>query len=147
MLDTPRDAPAEYHDKLTVAKTFALAIEEAGKLHPAAEPLLVHAALLAPEPIPLFLFAEAREKFGEPLASVLAGDGLDEAVATLRAFALVDRETIVDETGPDSCDRRDPTAPPRARDRRSSLLGRGAGGGAPRPHGGAGCDLSSNGLE
>jgi hypothetical protein len=92
MLDTPRDAPAEYHDKLTVAKTFALAIEEAGKLHPAAEPLLVHAALLAPEPIPLFLFAEAREKFGEPLASVLAGDGLDEAVANLRAFALVDRE-------------------------------------------------------
>ena len=100
MLDTPRDAPAEYHDKLTVAKTFALAIEEAGKLHPAAEPLLVHAALLAPEPIPLFLFAEAREKFGEPLASVLAGDGLDEAVATLRAFALVDRETIVDERDP-----------------------------------------------
>jgi hypothetical protein len=100
MLDTPRDAPAEYHDKLTVAKTFALAIEEAGKFHPAAEPLLVHAALLAPEPIPLFLFAEAREKFGEPLASVLAGDGLDEAVATLRAFALVDRETIVDERDP-----------------------------------------------
>jgi hypothetical protein len=100
MLDTPRDAPAEYHDKLTVAKTFALVIEEAGKLHPAAEPLLVHAALLAPEPIPLFLFAEAREKFGEPLASVLAGDGLDEAVATLRAFALVDRETIVDERDP-----------------------------------------------
>src|SRR5439155_22234395 len=29
MLDTPRDAPAEYHDKLTVAKTFALAINEA----------------------------------------------------------------------------------------------------------------------
>ena len=41
MLDTPRDAPAEYHDKLTVAKTFALAINEAAKLHPAAEPLIV----------------------------------------------------------------------------------------------------------
>ena len=100
MLDTKRDAPAEYHDKLTVAKTFALAIDEAAKLHPAAEPLIVHAALLAPEPIPLFLFAEAREKFGEPLASALAGDGLDEAVAALRAFALVDRETIVDERDP-----------------------------------------------
>jgi len=97
MLDTPRDAPAEYHDKLTVAKTFALAIEEAAKLHSVAEPLLVHVALLAPEPIPLFLFAEAREKFGEPLASALAADGLDEAVAALRTFALVDRETIVDE--------------------------------------------------
>ena len=97
MLDTERDAPAEYHDKLTVAKTFALAIDEAAKLHPAVEPLLVHAALLAPEPIPLFLFAEGREKFGEPLASALAGDGLDEAVAALRSFALVDRETIFDE--------------------------------------------------
>ena len=100
MLDTERDAPAEYHDRLTVAKTFALAIDEAAKLHPGAEPLIVHAALLAPEPIPLFLFAEAREKFGEPLASVLADDGLDEAVAALRAFALVDRETIVDERDP-----------------------------------------------
>ncbi len=100
MLDTTRDAPAEYHDKLTVAKTFALAIEEAGKLHPAAEPLIVHAALLAPEPIPLFLFSEAREKFGEPLASALSGDGLDEAVAALRTFALVDREMIVDERDP-----------------------------------------------
>lgn len=97
MLDAVRDAPAEYHDKLTVAKTFALAIEEAAKLHPGAEPLLIHAALLAPEPIPLFLFAEAREKFGEPLASALIDYGLDEAAAALRAFALVDRETIVDE--------------------------------------------------
>jgi tetratricopeptide (TPR) repeat protein len=100
MLDAGRDAPAEYHDKLTVAKTFALAIDEAAKLHPAAEPLIVHAALLALEPIPLFLFSEAREKFGELLASALAGDGLDEAVAALRAFALVDREPIVDEREP-----------------------------------------------
>ena len=100
MLDSERDAPAEYHDRLTVAKTFALAIDEAAKLHPAAEPLIVHAALLAPEPIPLFLFAEAREKFGEPLASALADDGLDEAVAALRAFALVDRESIADERDP-----------------------------------------------
>jgi hypothetical protein len=38
-----------------VAKTFALAIEEASKLHPIAEPLIAHAWLLAPEPIPLFL--------------------------------------------------------------------------------------------
>ena len=100
MLDTQRDAPAEYHDRLTVAKTFALAIDEAAKLHPAAEPLIINAALLASEPIPLFLFAEAAEKFGEPLATALAGDGLDEAVAALRAFALVDRETIADERDP-----------------------------------------------
>jgi hypothetical protein len=60
LLDDERHAPAEYHDGLTVAKTFALAIEEATKLHPGAEPLIVHAALPAHEPIPLFLFAEAR---------------------------------------------------------------------------------------
>jgi hypothetical protein len=74
LLDADRDAPAEYHDGLTVAKTFALAIDEAAKLHPAAEPLIVHAALLAPEPIPLFVFSDAREHFGEPLASLLADE-------------------------------------------------------------------------
>jgi hypothetical protein len=100
LLDTAKDAPSEYHDGLTVAKTFALAIDEAAKLHLAAEPLIVHAALLATEPIPLYLFSEAREEFGEPLASALEGDGLDEAVAALRAFALIDRETIVDEREP-----------------------------------------------
>ena len=99
-LDDERHTPAEYHDGLTVAKTFALAIDEAVKLHPAAEPLIVYAALLAPEPIPLFLFAKAREAFGEPFASDIAGDGLDEAVAALRAFALVDRETLADERDP-----------------------------------------------
>ena len=99
-MDDTRHAPAEYHDGMTVAKTFALAIEEAANRHPASEPLIVHAALLAPEPIPLFLFADGREKFGEPLASALAGDGLDETVATLRTFALIDRETIVDERDP-----------------------------------------------
>jgi tetratricopeptide (TPR) repeat protein len=97
LLDDARHAPGEYHDGLTVAKTFTLAIEEAAKLHPAAEPLIVHAALLAPEPIPLFLFAEGSEEFGEPLATALADDGLDEAVAALRTFALVDRETIADD--------------------------------------------------
>jgi tetratricopeptide (TPR) repeat protein len=100
ILDDKRDAPRAYHNRLTAAKTFALAIDEAAKLHPAAEPLIIYAALLAPEPIPLYLFAEAREEFGEPFASSLAGDGLDEAVATLRAFALIDRETIPDERDP-----------------------------------------------
>jgi hypothetical protein len=32
-MDDTRHALAEYHDGLTVAKTFALAIEEAAKLH------------------------------------------------------------------------------------------------------------------
>ena len=100
LLDAVNDASADYHGGLTVAKAFALAIDEAAKMHPAAESLIAYAALLAPEPIPLFLFSEAREKFGEPLASQLADDGLDEAIAALRAFALVDRETIPDERDP-----------------------------------------------
>ena len=79
-----RTPPPSTTNSLTVAKAFALAIEEAAKLHPAAEPLISHAALLAPEPIPLFLFSEGREKFGEPLAALLADDGLDEAVAALQ---------------------------------------------------------------
>ena len=98
MLDT--DAPADYHDRRTVAKTFALAIDEAAKLHPAAEALIVHAALLAPEPIPLYLFTEAQEKFAEPLASALVGYNLDEAIGALLTFALINRETITDERNP-----------------------------------------------
>jgi tetratricopeptide (TPR) repeat protein len=90
-----RDASAAYGR--TVEKIFSLAIEEAAKLNSGAEPLIVHAGLLAPEPIPLFLFAEGREQFGEPLKSALAGDGLDEAVAALRKFALIEREAIKDE--------------------------------------------------
>ncbi|MEA2894150.1 MAG: hypothetical protein QOI05_4943 [Bradyrhizobium sp.] len=96
-LDDARAAPAQYHNGLTVAKTFALAIDEAAKLHPAAESLIVYAALLPSEPIPLYLFSETREMFDEPFASALVGDGLDEAVAELRAFALIDRESIIDE--------------------------------------------------
>ncbi len=95
---TEQDAPHDYGR--TVTTTFALAIEAASKLHPAAEPLIVHAALLAPEPIPLFLFSEAIDEFDEPLASALPGDGLDEAVGALLAFALVDRESIADEREP-----------------------------------------------
>jgi tetratricopeptide (TPR) repeat protein len=99
-LDHEKDASPGYHDRRTVAKTFALAIDEAAKVYPAAEPLIVYAALLAPEPIPLYLFSEGREKFGEPLVSALADDRLDDAVAALRAFALIDRETITDEREP-----------------------------------------------
>jgi tetratricopeptide (TPR) repeat protein len=97
-------APAEYHDGLTVARTFAMAIEQAALRHPAAEALIVHAALLPPEPIPLFLFEEGRTRLGEPLATLLADDGLDKAIRALRIFALVDRETIADEREPVTTD-------------------------------------------
>jgi tetratricopeptide (TPR) repeat protein len=101
ILGDPRDAPTEYHDRLTVTKTFGLAIDEAAKLHSAVEPLIKHAALLTPEPIPLFLFEEGRQQLGEPLAAELADDGLDEALAALRAFALIDRQSIADERDPE----------------------------------------------
>ena len=83
-------------DGIPAAKTFTLAIEEAAKLHAAAEPLIAYAALFAPEPIPLFMFTEARDKFGEPLAS-LTDEGLDEAIRALRAFALVEHKEIIDD--------------------------------------------------
>jgi len=94
LLDEARYAVGAYHDGLTVAKAFTLAIEEAAKADPAAAPLLLHAALLAAEPVPLFLFADAAEKFAEPLACVLGADGLDEAIAALTDFALIERDTI-----------------------------------------------------
>ena len=100
VLDDKGAAPAPYHDRMTVARTFALAIEQAAKLHPAAEPLIVAAAQLPPEPIPLFLFAEGREKLADGLDALLQGRGLERAVAALRRLALVETETIPDERDP-----------------------------------------------
>ena len=67
LLDDAARCAGRVSRRLTVAKTFALAIEEAAKLHPAAEPLIVHAALLAPEPIPLFLFPERARSWASRL--------------------------------------------------------------------------------
>ena len=53
-----RHAPRAHNDGQTVERSFALAIEQAAKLHSMAEPPIVHAALLAPEPIPLFLLGD-----------------------------------------------------------------------------------------
>jgi len=99
-LDDSAHAPVGYHNRMTVARSFTLGIEEAAKIHPGAEPLIVGAALMPPEPIPLFLFAEAREAFDEPLRSALADGGLEQAVAALRSFALLKRETTADERDP-----------------------------------------------
>lgn len=100
LLDDSAHAPIGYNNRMTVARSFTLGIEEAARIHPGAEPLIVCASLMAPEPIPLFLFAEAREEFGEPLRSVLADGGLEQAVAALRSFALLKRETTADERNP-----------------------------------------------
>lgn len=102
--DTPSDDDsenaAEHRDRITVAGTFRLAIEQAIKRDPAAEPLIAALAVLPPEPIPLFLLTEAREKLTSPLPALIQGAGLDKGIAALRAFALIERETIVDERDP-----------------------------------------------
>jgi tetratricopeptide (TPR) repeat protein len=100
VMDDVGSAPAAFHDRLTVAKAFTLAIEAAARRHPAAEPLLVAAALLPPEPIPLFLFAEGRSVLADGLAALLDRRGLEQAVAALRRFALVEPEAVPDERDP-----------------------------------------------
>lgn len=96
LLNSGRDASPDYHNGQTAAKAFAMAIEKATKLHSAAARLIEYLALLPPEPIPLFYILEGRENLCEIL-SILDDEGLDEAVASLRSFALVYRETVEDE--------------------------------------------------
>jgi tetratricopeptide (TPR) repeat protein len=100
LLDDQVHAPADYNNRMTVARSFTMGIEEAAKIHPGAEPLIVCASLMALEPVPLFLFAEAREDFDAPFVPCLAEGWLEEAVAALRSFALLKQETTVDERNP-----------------------------------------------
>jgi hypothetical protein len=93
-------APEEHNDRQTVAKSFALGIEQAKERHPAAEPLILYAAQLAAEPIPLYFFIEGGEKLGEPFAA-LSDAELDKAIAALRRLALVDLDEIEDERDPE----------------------------------------------
>jgi len=58
--------------------------------------LLTYAAFIAPEPIPLFLFNEALQFFRASLSCAFERD-IEEAVAALRAFALVERGSAIDE--------------------------------------------------
>lgn len=98
VLGTEDYSAAGYRDgQTTVAKTFRLAIAAANDIDPAAETLINHASLLAPEPIPLFFLSEGRRCFVEEARQGLAGRGLEEALKALRAFALLYREQIVDE--------------------------------------------------
>ena len=65
--------PAEYHERLTVANLSRW--HRGGRKTPSRRRAADrHAALLAPEPIPLFLFSGREKKFGEPLTSALAGE-------------------------------------------------------------------------
>ncbi|CAE6960881.1 toll/interleukin-1 receptor domain-containing protein [Paraburkholderia domus] len=76
------------------------AIDEAAKRHPGAEPLLKYAALLEPEPIPSYLFSEGADFIGEHSLH-FKGNALDDAIAALRDFALVDRKYLPDQKNPE----------------------------------------------
>ena len=92
-------APHEHNDRQTAAKSFALGIEQAKERHPAAEALILYAAQLAAEPIPLYFFIEGGAKLGKPFAALTEAE-LDKAIAALRRFALVDLDEIKDERDP-----------------------------------------------
>jgi hypothetical protein len=62
--------PSESGELQIIAKTFALGVGEAERLHPAAARLMKYAALLAAEPIPLFFFGEGRPPL---MPAVVAG--------------------------------------------------------------------------
>jgi hypothetical protein len=98
LLDLERDAPAEYHDRLTVA--FALAIEEASKLHLAAESLIVSARCDSPKhqnTVSLFFTRPERCRF---IAKLVGRDpGTDLAVLRLQGAqvpsgAFLDRRRL-----------------------------------------------------
>jgi hypothetical protein len=113
VLDDERDAPVQYNDRQTVAKTFALALDIVKEKNAAAASLIIYASLLGSESIPLFIFGEGREELPPLFASQLADDGLDEAVATLRGFSLINRESILDERDQNHIYRHNPPAPTR----------------------------------
>ena len=79
---------------MTVAKTFALAIEEANNLHPASKQLMEYAALAAPDPLPLSMLTDDEPPFGDTSTFSIDSFWLDEGLATLRTFALIDRGRV-----------------------------------------------------
>ncbi len=113
-LDDAEHTPIEHNYGMTVAKSFALGIDQASKLHRAAEPLITIAAHLAPGPIPLFLFSLEQVNLGPwvrlflRLQRLLLGaaipymrqEDVEGAVAALHTYALIDYELIYDEHDP-----------------------------------------------
>jgi len=93
-------APQEHNDRQTTAKSFALGIEQAKERHRAAKALILYAAQLAAEPIPLYFFIQGGEELGEPFDALTEAE-LDKAIAALRRFALVDVDEIEDERDPE----------------------------------------------
>jgi len=100
LLDEADAAPAAYHGGLTAVRAFNLAIDTAARRHRAAEPLLVAAAMLPPEPIPLFIFRDGWPALAEELDEVLEGRGLEQGIAALRRLGLIQLESVQDERDP-----------------------------------------------
>jgi tetratricopeptide (TPR) repeat protein len=83
-----RGTPADYPD--TVATTWELSFAEVGKRSEAAAQLLILAAFLAPDDIPLDLLAEGADKLPSPLKEALTDDiARGDMVAALRHWSLV----------------------------------------------------------
>ena len=79
-----------YHGRIDT--TWELSVERLRAEEPAAVRLLELAAFLAPEPIPLDLFAGHPELLGEPLAAVARDpDELSDAVGALVGYSLARR--------------------------------------------------------
>ena len=102
-----RHAPRAHNDGQTVERSFALAIEQASRLHQKAEPLIFHAALLAPEPIPLFLLDELWGRLEpQPLPSLRGGEA-DAAIQESREAPGLLRHSVPRNDGEEAADARE----------------------------------------
>jgi hypothetical protein len=90
LLDSGRYAPIEYRNGQTVAKTFALAIQEAKKLHPAAGALIFCLARFPVAKITRYILFLGREKLCERFPSLASDADLEIALAALHTFALIE---------------------------------------------------------
>jgi len=96
-------APEEYHSYRSAAVAFEMAIHSAVDCHPAAEQMLLHLSLLAPEAVPIDIFEVGVDRLEDRfrkdlLSSGEAGDGVDDAIRALARFSLVQWPEETDET-------------------------------------------------
>lgn len=96
-------APEEYHSYRSAAVAFEMAIDSAVDCHPAAEQMLLHLSLLAPEAVPIDIFEVGVDRLEgqfrkDLLSSGEAGDGVDDAIRALARFSLIQWPEEADET-------------------------------------------------
>ena len=90
LLEDEKYAPTEH--RRSVAKTFAMAIDAATATHSAAGQFILLVSLLGPHDIPLFVFEENYDCIPDPLKTAIQNGELEEVVAALRSFSLVEFE-------------------------------------------------------